>query len=62
MKNLIKYGCYALLAVVCLCLWYLLTWFVLLEGDILKWGNEARFFQITAPLMIASCIIGIKEM
>ena len=61
MKNLIKYGCYTLLAVVVFTAICLIGGFISMDFDVTKWEPANRFFAVAFTIVIVLPIIGYKE-
>ena len=61
MKKIIKYGCYALLAVAVFIALWLMGGFISTEYNLNKWSAGGRFWLIWIDITITGCTIGYHE-
>ena len=61
MKNLIKYGCYTLLAVAVFTAFWLMGGFISMEFDVKKWDAANRFLVVALTVCVVAPVIGFRE-
>ena len=61
MKNLIKYGCYTLLAVAVFTAFWLMGGFISMEFDVSKWEFDGRFLVLSLTVCVVALVIGFRE-
>ena len=61
MEKIIKYGCYALLAVAVFIALWLMGGFISMEFDVRKWEVANRFLTVALTVAVVAPTIGYKE-
>ena len=61
MKNLIKYGCYTLLAVAVFTAFWLIGWFISLDYNVFNWKQFGRLLLFVFTFIVVVPTIITKE-
>ena len=61
MKNLIKYGCYTLLAVAVFTGFWLMCGFISMEFDMRKWNSAERLFIVLFTAIALPFLVRINK-